>query len=74
VESFLAQDVDVRISLDPRFGKIRELTTGLQYSGKPAGGGFGVFGTGSEKRMVYPIQIKPHSYRVFAAMEEGRSD
>ena len=71
VESFLPESVDVRVSLDPRYAKIRELTTGVQYSGKPTGGGFGM---GGEKRVVCSIQIKPHSYRVFAAMEAKESN
>ncbi len=72
VESFLPESVDVRISLDPRFTKIQELTNGREYSGKTmgGGGGFGGFGMGGEKRMTYPMQIKPHSYRVFAALEK----
>jgi len=76
VESFLPENVDVRISLDPRFAKIQELTTGKEYSGKTTGGGsgFGGFGMGGDKRMVYPIQVKPHSYRVFAAMDSQTSN
>ncbi len=68
VESFLPENVDVRISLNPQFPKIVELTTGREYSGKVMGGGGG-FGMGGEKRMIYPIQIKPHSYRVFSALD-----
>jgi hypothetical protein len=68
VESFLPEVVDVRVSLDPRFGKIRELTTELEYSGQASGGG-GIFGMGGQKRTIYPIQINPHSYRVFSAAE-----
>lgn len=58
--------------LEPRFAKIRELTTGQEYSGNAAGGGIG-FGMGGSKRMVYPVQIKPHSYRVFAVMDSRTS-
>ncbi len=70
VESFLPETVDVRISLDPKFTAIREVTTGQVFSGQTAGGpgGFGGFGIPVSKRMVYPMQIKPHSYRVFSAV------
>jgi len=71
VESFLPENIDVRLSLDPRHGKIRDLISGIEYSGESAGAGGGLFGFGrsAEKRLTYPIQIKPHSYRVFKALE-----
>jgi hypothetical protein len=68
VESFLPESVNVRISLDPRFAKIREITTEQEYAGKTMGAAGG-FGMGGAKRMIYPVQIKPHSYRVFAATD-----
>jgi hypothetical protein len=68
VESFLPESVEIQVSLEPQFGKIRELTTGQEFSGKPGGtaAGFG-FSMGGSKRMIFPVQIKPHSYRVFSA-------
>ena len=70
VESFLPETVDVRISLDPRFGRIRELTTGEEFAGQSGGaaGGFGGFGMSGGKRTVVPVKIKPHSYLVFSAL------
>jgi hypothetical protein len=72
VESFLPESVDVRISLDPQFTRIREVTTGQEFSGQSSGGagGFAGFGMPASKRTVIPIQIKPHSYRVFSAKEK----
>jgi len=69
VESFLPDSVDIRLSLDPRYGKIRDLISGQEFEGKSGGapGGFFGFGAGSEKRLTYPVRIKPHSYRVFSA-------
>ncbi len=69
VESFLPETVDVRISLDPRFAKIKELTTGDEFTGQSGGapGGFGGFGMTGGKRTVIPVKIKPHSYLVFSA-------
>jgi hypothetical protein len=71
VESFLPETVDIQVSLDPRFTKIREVTTDQEFSGKSGGspGGFG-FGMSGSRRVVYPLQIKPHSYRVFAAVKQ----
>jgi hypothetical protein len=69
VESFLPEIVDVRISLDPRFGRVRELTTGEEFAGQSGGtaGGFGGFGVSGGKRTVVPVKVKPHSYLVFSA-------
>jgi hypothetical protein len=69
VESFHPENVDVQISLDPKFSKIRELTTDQMLSGRSGmSGGLGLFGMGGTKRMMFPLQIKPHSYRVFSAI------
>jgi hypothetical protein len=69
VESFRSESVDVQISLDPKYSKIRELTSDQVISGRSGmSGGFGLFGSGSSKRMLFPVQIKPHSYRVFSAI------
>jgi hypothetical protein len=71
VESFLPESVDLRISLDPQFSKIRDLLSGEEISAQAApksfGGGFGGFGGGGGNRSSYPVKVKPHSYRVFAA-------
>jgi hypothetical protein len=71
VESFLPEATEIRISMDPRYTKIQELTTGKEFTGQTGGqtGGFGVFGGGGGKRLTYPITINPHSYRVFSARE-----
>jgi hypothetical protein len=72
VESFLPEKVDIQLSLDPRYARIQEVTTGQELTGKAGGfaGGFG-FGMSGSKRLVYPIQIKPHSYRVFSAIKQN---
>jgi len=69
VESFLPDPVEIRISTDPRFTGIRELTTGQELAGRSpsAAGGFNLWGMGGGKRLVYPVTIPPHSYRVFSA-------
>jgi len=69
VESFLPDPVEIRISTDPRFARIRELTTGQEFTGQSpaAPGGFNLWGMGGGKRLVYPVTIPPHSYRVFSA-------
>jgi hypothetical protein len=63
-------DLDVRISLDKKYAKIRDLIIGEELSGKEEGGipGFGVFGMGGAGRMTFPLKLSPHSYRVFEAV------
>jgi hypothetical protein len=71
VESFLPDTVEVKVSMNPRFTKIRELTTGQEFAGQPSQPPVGFFGFGMnvDKRMMYPIKINPHSYRVFSAKQ-----
>ena len=73
VESFLPGSVDVRVSLDPKFSEIRDLITGEEFSAQPVGqsfaGGYAGFGAGGGDRPVCPLQIKPHSYRVFSVVK-----
>ncbi len=66
VESFLPEEIEVRLSLDPKQAKIQDLLSGDLLSGKTSGGmgGFG-FGAGGS-RTTFPVKIKPHSFRVFA--------
>ncbi len=71
VESFLPESADLQVSLDPRYTRLQDLTTGqeipVKATGGRPGGGFGGFGTGGGNRAVFPIPLKPHSYRVFVA-------
>jgi hypothetical protein len=71
VESFLPENVDVRLSLDPRFTRLRDVITKQELAGQASGGagmgGFGGLGPFGGNRTIYPVQIKPHSFRVFAA-------
>ena len=65
VESFLPESVDLRVSLDQRYARLRDLVTGEEISskaggGEPGGGGGG-FGTGGGIRTIFPVSIKPHS-------------
>lgn len=72
VESFLPESVDIRISMDPKFSRLRDLVSGEEITlqaPKKAFGGFGGFGASGGNRRVSPLQIKPHSYRVFAALQ-----
>jgi hypothetical protein len=72
VESFLPERADIRISLDPKYTKIRDLLTGEELSAqagaKSFGGGVGGFGASGGNRSVCPAEIKPHSYRVFSVV------
>ncbi len=69
VQSFLPESVDVILSLDPKFSKIKELTGGGEFAAQAAGGGmgFGGFSAGGGKRSLFTVRLKPHSYLVFSA-------
>lgn len=76
VESFRPESIDINISLDPKYKKVRDLITGEEIASKPtprAFGGFGGFGAAGGERVVCPVKLKPHSYRVFA-VDRGAGD
>jgi hypothetical protein len=63
VESFLDDDVDVRLVLDECFTQLRDILSGEIFSGKALlnKDGHRMGKTG------YAVSIKPHSFRVFRA-------
>lgn len=66
VESFLPDSVDVKIVTDKRIGKLRDILSSDILSGElllPPGPRFGP--PAVPDKMVFNMQIKPHSYRVF---------
>jgi hypothetical protein len=75
VESFLPEPVNVGLALDGRLSKVRDLVSGEVLS-SGAGGGRGPGGApgagarggrGAVARSTYNVEIKPHTFRVFAA-------
>jgi hypothetical protein len=66
VESFLPDTVDVRIVTDKRISKLRDILSGDEFSGEMLSPPQSRWGrqAGSDK-IVFDVQIKPHSYRVF---------
>ncbi len=73
VESFLPDSVDIRISLDPKFPRLRDIVSGEEFSPQTppknsAPAWFG-FGQGGGNRLQFPLQIKPHSYRVLSVVQ-----
>ncbi len=70
VESFLDGPVDVGVAVDRRFNRLRDLVTGEVLSAGPAPGEGGPMrgrGMGAGSRVSFRMQIKPHSFRAFAA-------
>jgi hypothetical protein len=63
VESFLPHAASVRLVLDKRFTRLKELTAG----GFPGAGGQGVPGQPRGDKVVFDTFVFPHSYRVYAA-------
>lgn len=73
VESFLPESVDLRVSLDRKYAGLRDLVTGEEIASRTGlgsqAGGFVGFGTGGGIRTIFPVTLKPHSYRVFSATQ-----
>jgi len=73
VESFLPEAVDIRLSLDRKFPKLRDVVSGEELSpqapAKSSTPGWFGFGPSGGNRLQFPIQLKPHSYRVFSAAQ-----
>lgn len=69
----LPESVDLRISVDRKYTGLRDLVTGEEIASQTGGGsqagGFGGFGTGGGIRTIFPVTLKPHSYRVFSAAQ-----
>jgi hypothetical protein len=64
VESFLPYATSVRMVVDKRFTRLKELT---MSGGFPGAGGQGMPGQSRGDRIVFDTFVAPHSYRVFAA-------
>ena len=65
VESFLPEPVDVKLVIDSRFSKLRDVVSNDELSGEalasqPRGGG-----PAAPEKTIFSVQLKPHSYRVF---------
>ena len=64
VESFLAEPVKVNLVLAPRYAQLEDLVSGEQVIGKKISVPRG-FQAPPDEKLVFEVQIKPHSYRVF---------
>jgi hypothetical protein len=66
VESFLPEPVDIKIVTDIRMSKLSDILSGEVLTGKPLERPAMRFGPPpAPDKMVFNMQIKPHSYRVF---------
>ncbi|MFZ0033834.1 MAG: hypothetical protein WAK60_02445 [Sedimentisphaerales bacterium] len=65
VESFLPDTVDVKIVTDKRISKLRDILSGDELSGKVLSAPSWRGRQAAPDKMVFDMQIKPHSYRVF---------
>jgi hypothetical protein len=65
VESFLSESIGVKIVIESRIAKLHDVLSGEVLTGEALSGRWRWGrGTGVEK-IVFDMQIKPHSYRVF---------
>jgi hypothetical protein len=64
VESFLPENVNIKITTDKQIGKLNNILTGEEIAGKVAESSR-IWGREKEETETFDITIKPHSYIVF---------
>ena len=67
VESYLAAETDVKVSLTGNFTRLKNLVTGEVITGQAPTQGRGRWRNNDESRMSFNVHLLPHSYSVFAA-------
>jgi hypothetical protein len=65
VESFLDKETEIKIVTPKQLTRITDLGTRQSFSGENRKPGFSYIDKGQQEKNVYPIVIKPHSFRVF---------
>lgn len=65
VESFLDKETEVKLITPKQFTRITDLNTQQVFNGEIRKAGFSYIEKDLQDRSVYPIVIKPHSFRVF---------
>jgi hypothetical protein len=64
VESFLPENVNIKIITDKQIGKLNNILTGEENTGK-VGQASQIWGREKEETTTFDVTIKPHSYIVF---------
>jgi hypothetical protein len=64
VESFLPEDVSIKIITDKKTGKLNNILSGEEITGKTALDGR-IWGRERDEIMTFDVTVKPHSYLVF---------
>jgi hypothetical protein len=64
VESFLPEEVKVKIVMDKSIGKLNDLLSGEELTGTTMQGSQ-IWGREKADDTSFDIMLKPHSYRVF---------
>jgi hypothetical protein len=64
VESFLPDNVNIKVITDKKTGKLNNILTGEEITGKIAQDGR-IWGRERDDVMTFDVTIKPHSYLVF---------
>jgi hypothetical protein len=64
VESFLPENVNIKIITDKQIGKLKNILTGEERTGKGAQASQ-IWGREKEETTTFDVTIKPHSYIVF---------
>ena len=64
-ESFLDKETSINIVTSTKHKKITDITTGQQFTGDTMKPGMSYIEKNRKEKKVYPVTIKPHSFRVF---------
>ncbi len=65
VESFLDKETEVKLVTTKQFSKITDLNTNQSFAGETRKPGFSYIEKTQPEKNVYPVIVKPHSFRVF---------
>jgi len=65
VESFLDKEVEVKLLTSRQFSHITDLSSGQAFNGELKKPGLSYIEKDLQEKYIFPIVIKPHSFRVF---------
>jgi hypothetical protein len=65
VESFLPKPVDVKLVVDKRFSKLRDMVSGEELPGEAIASQPRWGAAATPEKMGFNVKLQPHSYRVF---------
>ena len=65
IESFLDKETEIKVVTPKPFTKITDMNTGQSFTGESRKPGLSYIEKNRKEKNVYPVVVKPHSFRVF---------